>query len=275
MARLRREEGLTAFIYTGGYNVPPTTLTGSVRSDILLVDEVIGAGEVAISDLRASEPEAQELARLVSDAYAGGLLSKKAGVTHFHVGEGKRRLAPLRTLLDEYEVKPEWLYPTHVERSPALMEEAIELTKRGVTIDVDTVEEDLAKWLGFYLERGGDATRLTASSDAAISSPRTLYAQVRDCIINRRFAFELALPLVTANTARVLKLDRKGRLAEGKDADALVLRKGSLEIREVIARGRRMMIDGQVVAREGFMADSNRIISLAGNKTDGESTAAT
>lgn len=265
-AKALREEGLSAFIYTGGYNVPPTTLTGSVRNDILFVDEVIGAGEIALSDLRAVEPDAQELARLVTDAYVGGMLSKKAGVTHFHVGDGKRRLEPLRRLLDEYEVEPAWLYPTHVERNEGLMEEAVELTRRGVTIDIDTVEEDLAKWLAFYLDRGGDAARLTASSDASISSPRTLYTQVRDCIINRRFAVELVLPLVTLNTARVLKLDRKGSLAAGKDADVLVLRKGSLELVEVIAGGRRLMIDGEVVVTESFLDDSNRRVSLSGNK---------
>jgi beta-aspartyl-dipeptidase (metallo-type) len=103
--------------------------------------------------------------------------------------------------------------------------------------DIDTVEEDLARWLRFYLDRGGDATRLTASSDASISSPRTLYSQIRDCIVNGRFAFELVLPLVTSNTARVLKLAGKGGLAAGKDADMLVVRQGSLELREVIAGG--------------------------------------
>lgn len=43
-AKALREEGLTAFIYTGGYNVPPTTLTGSIRQDLLFVEEVLGAG---------------------------------------------------------------------------------------------------------------------------------------------------------------------------------------------------------------------------------------
>ncbi|HEY0546500.1 MAG TPA: beta-aspartyl-peptidase [Pyrinomonadaceae bacterium] len=258
------EEGLTAYIYTGGYNVPPTTLTGSVRQDILFINEVIGAGEIALSDLRATEPEAHELARLVSEAYIGGMLSGKAGITHFHVGDGRGRLELLRRLLDEYEVEPAWLYPTHVERSAALMEEAVELTRRGVTIDIDTVEEDLAKWLGFYLDRGGDAARLTASSDASISSPRTLYAQVRDCIINGRFAVGLALRLVTSNTARVLKLDSKGSLVAGKDADVLVIRKDSFELRDVIAGGRRLMIDGEVVVSESFMKQSNRSISLDG-----------
>jgi beta-aspartyl-dipeptidase (metallo-type) len=268
-AKALREEGLTAFIYTGGYNMPPTTLTGSVRNDLLFVDEVIGAGEIAISDLRAAEPDVHELARLVSDAYVGGILSKKAGITHFHVGDGRRRLEPLRRLLDEYEVEPAWLYPTHVERSPALMEEAVELTKRGVTIDVDTVEEDLAKWLRFYLDRDGDATKLTASSDASLSSPVTLRNQIRDCIINEGFSIELALSLVTSNTARALKLDRKGRLAEGQDADLLTFHQGSLELKEVIAGGRRLMIDGEVAIAERFLQDSNRSISLSGNKANG------
>jgi beta-aspartyl-dipeptidase (metallo-type) len=267
-AKALKEEGLTAFVYTGGYNVPPTTLTGSVRDDILFVEEVIGAGEVAISDLRATEPDGRELARLVSDAYAGGLLGGKAGVTHFHVGEGRKRLAPLRALLDEYDVEPAWLYPTHVERSRALMEEAIELTRRGVVVDVDTVEEDLAKWLGFYLERGGDPARLTVSSDASVSSPRTLHQQLRDCVVNHRLPLELVLSLATANTSRVLKLKGKGRIDAGADADVLVLRGGSLEIKEVIAGGRRLMRDGEICQAEAFLKDSNRRVSLSGKKGD-------
>ena len=100
-AKAFNAEGITAFVYSGGYNVPPVTLTGSVRNDMLLVSEVIGAGEIAISDARSTEPSNAELARLVRDAYVGGILSGKSGVTHFHVGSGGKRLAPLRALLDE------------------------------------------------------------------------------------------------------------------------------------------------------------------------------
>jgi beta-aspartyl-dipeptidase (metallo-type) len=77
----------------------------------------------------------------------------------------------------------------------------------------------------------------------------------------------MVLRLVTSNTARVLKLDRKGSLDAGKDADVLVLRKGSLELRDVIAGGLRLMRDGQVVVNEGFLEESNRTISLSGNKS--------
>src|SRR4051794_21721198 len=102
-AKAFNDEGMTAYIYSGGYDVPPVTLTGSVRRDMLLVPEVIGAGEIAISDARSTEPTDGELARLVRDAYVGGLLTGKSGVTHFHVGSGKKRLRSVRNLLDEYE----------------------------------------------------------------------------------------------------------------------------------------------------------------------------
>src|SRR5947209_11633284 len=62
-------EGVTAFLYSGGYDMPPVTLTGSVRSDMIYIPEVIGAGEIAISDERSTEPLAHELARLVRDTY--------------------------------------------------------------------------------------------------------------------------------------------------------------------------------------------------------------
>lgn len=90
---------------------------------------------------------------------------------------------------------------------------------------------------GFYLDLDGDPARLTASSDASISSPQALYEQIRDFIINHRFAIELVLRLVTSNTARVLKLAGKGSLASESAADVLVHRQGSLELREVIAGG--------------------------------------
>src|SRR3982751_3139008 len=63
-AKALKEEGLSAFIWTGGYSVPPTAITESVRDDIMFVEEVIGAGEIAISDERSTDPLAHELARL-------------------------------------------------------------------------------------------------------------------------------------------------------------------------------------------------------------------
>ncbi|HEV2912221.1 MAG TPA: amidohydrolase family protein [Pyrinomonadaceae bacterium] len=261
------EEGLTAYIWSGGYNVPPVTLTSSVREDILFISEVIGAGEVAISDARSTAPDPLELSRLVRDAYVGGLLSKKCGVTHFHVGDERARLKLLRTLIDDYEINPALIYPTHVERNEELMREAIELAARGSYVDIDTVERDLPKWLRFYLDNGGNPSRLTASSDASINGPQSLLEQVRACVLEHGFPLEQTLALVTTNTAAVLRLARKGQLEVGRDADVLVLRKDSLEIREVIAQGRRLVQDGELVFSERFLSESDRLIRLEGKLT--------
>lgn len=266
-AKALTEEGITAFLWTGGYNVPPTTMLGSVRDDILFIAEVIGAGEVAISDERATEPSPAELARLVSDAHVGGLLSGKSGVTHVHVGPRDRRLAPLRAILDDYDVEPSWLYPTHVERTETLMAEAVELSRRGCWIDVDVVEKDLPRWLRFYLEQGGDLARLTVSSDASITSPGNLHGQVRICVTEHSFPLEMVLGLVSANPARALKLPQKGRLAEGNDADVLVLEQGTLAVRDVFARGKPMVKGGRVVVTERFLAHGDRSIALSGPDT--------
>ena len=265
-AKALDEEGLTAFIWSGGYNVPPTTITGSLRDDLIYVDEVIGAGEVAISDNRATEPTVDELARLVSDVNVGGMLGRKSGVTHFHVGDHPRRLSPLRALVENYAVEPQWLYPTHVERNRELMREAAAFTRLGAFVDVDTMAEDLPEQLWRFIEDDGDLNRLTVSSDAAISSPRTLYDQVRACVIEHGFALEKVLSLVTANTARVLKLGRKGRLGQGFDADALVLRRKTLEITHVFALGKPLVRGGELVVSEKFLTRSNRRISLYGRK---------
>ncbi len=260
-----REQHIHALLWTGGYPVPPSTLTGSVVSDILYIEEIIGAGEVAIADHRSSHPVAAELARLVKGVRNGGLLAGKAGVTHFHVGDDPSGLRLLRELIDDYEVDPECLYPTHVERTEALMLEAIELSVRGVTIDVDTYEEDLHRWLGFYLRHGGDIDRLTVSTDAAINSPETLFAQLMNCV-RHGMKLEQVLPCVTTNTARVLKLDRKGRLRAGMDADVVLFRAADDAITDVIASGRRLLANGSLAVQERFLENSNRRVQFHGQK---------
>ena len=268
LARVKglREEGLSAYLWTGGYNVPPSTITRSVRDDMMFVAEVVGAGEIAISDHRGIDHDPLELSKLVRDTHVGGLLSGKAGVTHFHVGEEDTRLQFLRDLIDTFKCRPGWLYPTHIERSEALMDEAIALAARGAYADLDTVEGELAERVTYWFAHGGDPARLTVSSDAGASSPGMFAAQWRDCVLRHGLPLERMLPLVTSNTASVLKLQSKGRLAAGCDADVLVLRRDTLDVVHVFARGRRMVDDGQLVAREHFLRTSRRRIDLTGEK---------
>ena len=262
-----KEEGLNAYLWTGGYDIPPASVMASVREDIMYLDEVIGAGEIAISDLRSMDPSPRELAKVVTDCYVGGMLAGKAKLAHFHVGDRDTRLQPLRDLLEQFHVQPEWLYATHVERSEKLMREAIDLAKKGAAVDIDVVEEDLPRWVRFYRDNGGDPRRLTVSSDGAITSPRLVLEQLRRCVLEEGVPLEEMLPLVTSNTARILALPLKGRLEFGREADVVVMERGSLDIVHVLSRGRWMVRDGEEVARERFLEESNRRIHLVGGKS--------
>jgi len=263
-AKALKEEGLSAFIWSGGYNVPPTTITNSIRDDIMFIEEVIGAGEVAISDARSTDPTAQELARLVNDAYVGGMLSKKAGVTHFHVGETEDRLKLLHQLIDDFHTPPQCIYASHIERNKKLLRDGIQLTRSGCFIDFDTAGEDLTEYICFYFKNDGDPGQLTLSSDAGLSSPSNLLEQVRCCAQAACVELPQVLSLVTKNTATVLKLENKGELAAGKAADVLVLDAKSFELKEVIAGGRRFFREGWLNFKESYLQNSNRVIDLTG-----------
>lgn len=229
-----RERGLNAKMWTGGYDA--RTLTGTIRDDIILFDEIIGAGEIAIADRRGSHFDVRTLAQMASDCYVAGTLTGKAGVLHLHTGELQEKLSLLHELLDR-GVPAAALHPTHVNRNEALLRDAVALTKRGVTVDFDVVEGDLDRWLRLY---DGDRAKLTISTDAPIGTVAGLLEQLRRVVTTGTWALEDALALVTRNPARVLKLNDAGEIAEGKRADLLLLDATSLEIRHVVLEGRLM-----------------------------------
>jgi len=259
------EEGLTAYMYSGGYTLPPMTLMDSLRNDLLFISHVIGAGEVAVSDSRAVQPDSRALASVITEASVGGMLSRKAGITHIHVGEGKARLAPVVEALDRFELDPGSVYPTHVTRSLELLREAAALTRRGSFVDIDTTERTLARDLHDFAEAGGDLQRLTVSTDAGGSSPHNLIEQIASAVADG-WTLERVLPLATSNTASVLRLARKGRLASGSDGDVVALRAGTLEPMFVAARGQLVMREGCVSKSPSFLEESNRTVILNGHQ---------
>jgi beta-aspartyl-dipeptidase (metallo-type) len=263
-----REEGIAAYLWSGGYSVPPSSIMATVRQDMMFIDEVIGAGEIALADARATEPTLDALAKLVLDVHVGGMLSRKAGITHFHIGPTKRRMQCLFDLLecDRYAVEPRMLYPTHVERTPALMRDAIRLAKMGSYVDIDVQEGDLAKWVAFYMDNGGDLKRLTVSSDASKKGPDTFFDQIRRCARGHRLPLAKLLSLVTANTAEVLGLKHKGRLETGREGDILVMEKDEFDLVHVLAKGKAMVRDGHLVVREKFLEGSNRRVEMQGDE---------
>jgi len=277
LARTRalREEGLSAWCWTGGYHLPPATLTGSVRGDIVHIDCVIGLGELAISDHRSSQPSFDELARLASEAHVAGLLSRKAGVVHLHLGDGERGLELVRRLLAETELPPRVFHPTHVNRRKALFEEACSLSRQRVTVDLTAfpVEEGEDAWSAAegwerYHEAGCPPERITISSDGGgclpvfdangemLSMDFATSAGLPETLgelLGRGHPLERVLPAMTSNVARLLRLPGKGRIAAGCDADLVALG-DRVDVRHVMANGRWMVQDGAPVRRGTFEA---------------------
>ncbi|MFM4648219.1 beta-aspartyl-peptidase [Aeromonas bivalvium] len=257
-----RAAGVSAYMYTGSYHLPVKTLTGRVESDIMLIPEVLGVGELAISDHRSSAPSHDELARLVSEARVAGLLAGKSGVSFFHVGDGRGALAPLRALRDGTDIPLRQLYPTHCNRNPWLFAEAIDWGRAGGWIDLTTSsfpellddgEQLAAEALVALLAAGVPADRISFSSDANASLPRfdgeghlvemrcgqiaSLWQEcVRACALG--VSLEVALGVVTANPARALGLAGKGRIGVGQDADLLLIAPEHLAIERVMSGGR-------------------------------------
>lgn len=261
-----REQGLGAWGYCGGYHVPPTTLTGSVRGDIAFIDPIIGVGELALSDHRSSQPTLDELLRVASEAHVGGLMSNKAGIVHLHLGDGVRGLELVRHALEQSELPARVFNPTHVNRRRALFEEAIELARRGCHVDITAfpVEEDEDAWsaadaLQRYFENGAPAERISVSSDAGgclpcfdaqgrmshmdVGNPGALLATIGE-LLGRGLSLQQILPAFTRNVAQLLRLPRKGVLAAGADADLLVL-DDQARISDVMLGGRWQVRNGQ------------------------------
>jgi beta-aspartyl-dipeptidase (metallo-type) len=65
-ARGLEEEGITTYIYAGSYKFPLKTITGDIMKDIMVIDKVIGIGEIALSDHRSSQPEFEEFCKAVA-----------------------------------------------------------------------------------------------------------------------------------------------------------------------------------------------------------------
>lgn len=244
-----QEQGVTAFIYSGGFPVPTPTFTGSVVQDLVIIDRVIGVGEIAISDVRSTEPLINDLLSIVSESYIGGTLSGKAGITNFHTGSGRKRLGLLHAMLDGYDIKPECLYPSHVNRTYELLDDAIALSRRGSFVDMDTTEKGLSRFLNYYREEGGALDKLTVSSDSHTvgANPRKHLQEFKNCILEDGLTLEEILPYFTLNPANVLKLPYKGRIADGADADLLILNKAGLEVVHVIAKGKLLVKDGKYI----------------------------
>jgi beta-aspartyl-dipeptidase (metallo-type) len=262
-------EGLSAYMYTGSYHLPSPTITGSVKRDIALIEEVIGV-KIAISDHRSSQPTMDELARLASEARVGGMLAGKPGIVHVHVGGGSRGLDPILAVIKQTEIPISQFLPTHIGRDTTLLRQGIDFVNTGGCIDI-TVPNKANKAISIikqFQESGIDLTKVTLSSDGNGSKPRfngrgeltgmatgdvaTLGKTLKVLVEGKVLPLPDALALITSNPADRLGVSgRKGSIREGADADLLILDE-ELRIEQVFAKGRLMVNDGRAAVKGNF-----------------------
>ncbi|MBC7086929.1 MAG: beta-aspartyl-peptidase [Tissierellales bacterium] len=271
------EEGITAYAYTGSYQVPVRTVTGSITDDLILIERIIGTGEIAISDHRSSCPSVEELIRLTSDTRVGGMLSGKAGVINLHLGDSKNPLKIIYDLLDKSDIPITQFLPTHMSRNEWILEEAIEYARHGGYVDFTTsttkkfIEEgeiSSSKAVRKMIDHGIDISQITISSDGQGSLPSFdkegnlvglmigKVSSILQCIKNmyfeERIDFESCLKVATENPAQILKLKNKGQIKKGFDADILILSKETLDLDTLISKGQIMIKQKEIKIKGTF-----------------------
>jgi beta-aspartyl-dipeptidase (metallo-type) len=268
--------GITAFFYTGSFFLPPVTLTGAVRRDIMVVESCIGV-KFAISEEMAFNDE-MDMAKVAVEGVHGGSLAGKPGVVHMHVGERASSLDPLFAMIERTGLPAHRFSPTHINRSdPDHMKPAAKFVEMGGTIDLTAIMcprggsgtgVRIAEAFANLLNLGVPVERITFTSDGNVSMPIRnerreqiglfnagvdfLLDEWRDTVRESGLPFEQMLLPVTINPARVLKMSgRKGCIAVGADAD-LVAWDDALCPQTVIARGKTMLHNGELLVKGPF-----------------------
>ena len=274
-ARGLTHDGISAYILTGSYEIPVHNMTGDVRRDIILINECLGVGEIALSDHRSSQPTREELEKILTQSRLGGMLSGKAGVVQFQMGVGERGIDILFDIVRETEIPAKHFIPTHVNRAFHLFEQAKEFAKLGGYIDITSgIREqdgfpacvkpsDAIKEL---YEEKIPMDRVTMSSDAngcmsvALPDgsqkqlavvPDSFHEEVREAIL-AGVPLEIVTKVVSTNPAQANGLyPQKGCLRVDSDADFIVY-DDDYAVDTVVAKGKIMVQAGQVLVKGTF-----------------------
>lgn len=274
-ARGLTHEGITAYMLTGSYEIPLHNMTGDVRRDIILINECLGIGEVALSDHRSSQPTREELEKVLTQARLGGMLSGKAGVVQFHMGVGQRGMDVLLAIVRETEIPARHFIPTHVNRAFHLFEQAKEFARLGGYVDITSGirEQDgfpacvkPSDAIKILYEEGVPMDRVTMSSDAngcmsvtlpdgsqkqLAVSPDSFQEEVKDALL-AGVPTEVVAKVVSSNPAQANGLyPQKGCLQADSDAD-LIIYSDSYDVDTVIAKGQIMVAAGEALVKGTF-----------------------
>ena len=263
------QEGITAYMYTGYYGLDKVYLMNSLQEDMIYIDSVIGC-KIAISDIRSSYPSALELLRLLRNVRVGGMLAGKKGILHLHLGALSSKMDLLFEIIENYEFPIEHISPTHVGRTKELFDQAITFAKMGGMIDITTGASkytDPYKSVLYALDNNVSIDNITFSSDGnagldkldknnnLVGFKSAPFDKNFEEVINLHklggVPLEDALKLITSNPAKNLGLKNKGEVNVNSDADLCFLN-SDLKLNTVIANGKFMMQDGDLVVKGSF-----------------------
>jgi len=273
-AKSLRHEGASAWIWTGAYQVPTPSITGDIGRDIALIEEIIGVGELALSDYRSSNPSAGELMRITALARVGGMLGKKAGMVNIHLGDAKNPFAPLHEVIKQSELKYTQFLPTHCNRNNYIFEDSKIYGKTGY-VDITTsswpyfMDEEIkpSTALKLLLEAGVPSDHITFSSDSCgslpgfdeqgrlvkleMGLPSSNLRELADAVFIEKIPMEVSLKVLTSNVSTILKLPGKGFISKGMDADILFL-DSKMKMVHLLAMGKWAVTSGYVVKKGSY-----------------------
>ena len=229
-ARALTEEGMTVYTLTSSYGYPPTTLTGSVERDIILVPPMIGV-KVAVSDHRSSNQGGD------SDVPAKNLLP-----THILRNPGLIDAGADLVRRGGYIDCTAGADDVEVESDAMKLYEL--LHREGVKLDHVTISSDAFGSQPRFNEEG-ECIGLT------YASPKYLHRTIQ-ILVREGMPLEAALQLLTSTPAVLLGQEGvKGCVAEGADADLLVLDE-NLDINSLFARGQVAVWEQEVKMKGRF-----------------------
>lgn len=273
-AKSLKQQGVSAWILTGSYQIPTPTILGDVSKDIAMIEEVIGVGEIALSDHRSSYPTVYELIRLAEHARVGGMIGGKAGIVNIHMGDAQDPFKLIRQAVEMSELKFTQFWPTHINRNDYIFEDSKEYGKYGY-VDITAssyqyfpeYEVKPSKAIIELLKSGVPLKHITLTSDACgslpdfdeqgnlrkleMGYPRSIYNEIIDTITQENLPMEQAISVSTSNVAEILKLQSKGRIRVGNDADVVIINQ-DFEIDYYIAMGQIMMRSGKIIKKGNY-----------------------
>ncbi len=250
-------ENINAYMMTGSYQYPVRTITGSIEKDIVLLDPVIGVGELAISDHRSSAITVEEIKKVAQACHVASMIASKAGKIIVHVGNSKKMLMPLIEAISDDEIGIESFLPTHVNRNKDLLRNALEWIKMGGFVDItaeDTSKEAISVFdsIDYLVSNGAELSHILVSSDSngsiptfdkngnfvsmKISDCAMMFKAFKSCVRNG-MKIEDALKPFTSNVSRFFKLDDVGAIEKSKRADMIFIDKETFEINSVMVKG--------------------------------------